>query len=78
MRFAFSIVHVPGKYMYTADALSRAPSGVPTDNCTEFQKEVESHIAAVIETLPATKQQLNKYRHAQAADTETGALINYC
>ena len=34
MRFAFSIAHVPGKYMYTADALSRAPSGVPTDNCT--------------------------------------------
>ena len=64
--------------MYTADALSRAPSGVPTDNCTELQKEVESHIAAVIETLPATKQQLDKYCHAQAADAETGALINYC
>ena len=78
MRFAFSIVHVPGKYMYTADALSRAPTGVPVDSCIEFQKEVESHIAAVTETLPATKQQLDKYRHAQAADTETGAVITYC
>ena len=78
MRFAFSIVHVPGKYMYTADALSRAPTGVPVDNCTAFQKEVEGHIAAVTEILPATKQQLDKYRHAQAADSDTGALINYC
>ena len=39
---------------------------------------MESHIAAVIETLPATKQQLDKYCHAQAADAETGAHINYC
>ena len=54
--------------MYTADALSRATTGVPIDSCIEFQKEVDSHIAAVIETLPATKQQLDKYRHAQAAD----------
>ena len=53
--------------MYTADALSQAPTGVPVDSCIEFQKEVESHIAAVTETLPATKQQLDKYRHAQAA-----------
>ena len=78
MRFAFSIVHVPGKYMYTADALSCAPTGVPVDNCIAFQKEVEGHIAAVTEILPATKQQLDKYRRAQAADSDTGALINYC
>ena len=78
MRFAFSIVHVPGKYMYTADALSRAPTGVPVGSCIEFQKEVESHIAAVTETFPATKQQLHQYRQAQATDTETGAVISYC
>ena len=64
--------------MYTADALSRAPTGVTIDYCTDIQKEVESNIAAFIETLPATKQQLDKYRHAQTADTEPGALINYC
>eukprot|EP00731_Ephydatia_muelleri_P012858 Em0007g168a len=58
MWFAFSIVHVPGIYMYTADALSRAPTGVLIDSCIEFQKEVESHIAAVTETLPATKRNL--------------------
>ena len=52
--------------------------GVPVDNCAAFQKEVEGHIAAVTEILPATKQQLEKYRRAQAADSDTGALINYC
>eukprot|EP00731_Ephydatia_muelleri_P014179 Em0007g1489a len=74
MRFVFSIVHVPGINMYTADALSRAPTGVLIDSCIEFQKEVESHIAAVIETLLATKQQLDKYRHAQAADVLKSCL----
>ncbi|KAL5516836.1 hypothetical protein EMCRGX_G002260 [Ephydatia muelleri] len=29
MRFAFSIVHVPGKYMYTADALFPSPNRSP-------------------------------------------------
>ncbi|KAL5463612.1 hypothetical protein EMCRGX_G032526 [Ephydatia muelleri] len=58
--------------------LLQAHHGVPVDNCTDFQKEVESHIAAVTETLLVTKQQLDKYHHAQATDTETGALINYC
>lgn len=46
--------------MYTADALSQAPTGVLIDNCTEFQKDIVSHIAAVTETLVATKQQLDK------------------
>ena len=67
---------VPGKYMYTADDHSRVPAGVAVDNCTELQKEVESHIAAVAETLPGTRLQLDKYRKAQAA--VIGALINYC
>ena len=29
MRFTYSISHVPGKSLYTADTLSRAPSGRP-------------------------------------------------
>ena len=37
--------------MYTADALSRAPTGVPVDSCIEFQKGVPPNVTSVYQTL---------------------------
>ena len=39
MRFEYSIVHVPGKYLYTADALSRAPRTTTGDDAKESEVE---------------------------------------
>ena len=59
MRYSFSIVHVPGKYLYTADALSRAPlRGTIDRGSEEFQWEVYFYVNAVLVQLPASDRRL--------------------
>ena len=48
MKFDYNIHHVPGKLLYTADALSRAPiGGTPTLDEIDSQQEVEVFIDSV-------------------------------
>ena len=49
-RFSYTIEHVPGKLLYTADALSRAPQPVQD---SELQEEAES-FAEAIDNLRST------------------------
>ena len=72
-RFDYSIQHVLGKLLYTADALSRAPTTTSGDHSTQSE-EVETFIATVTSTLPASAQRLEAYRKAQAEDT----IANEC
>ena len=59
-RYDYSVCHVPGKHLYTAETLSRAP--VAGDKDDTLQKEVEVFVNAVVErSLPATEQHLNTY-----------------
>ena len=41
-RFDFNINHVPGKYLCTADTLSRSPVARAGPNSVAIEKEVES------------------------------------
>ena len=52
-RFQYSISHVPGQHLYTADALSRAPAG-PTTSDNRLQEEAESVMELCITQLPAS------------------------
>ena len=57
MRFSYSIQHVPGKLLYTADTLSRAPLREEYDTQTlQRQSEVESFINTITSQLPASQQ----------------------
>ena len=47
MRYQFSIYHVPGKNLVTADALSRAPSSEATEEDNSLQEEVEAYVRLV-------------------------------
>lgn len=76
-RFQYTITHVPGKYLYTADALSRAPTA-NADNDARLQEEAESLIAECIAHLPASNERLDEYRKAQAADPICTQVISYC
>ena len=56
MRCTFSIDHVQGKHMYTADALSRAHTG--DQRTQEFHQEVYNYVNVIMLHLPASEQRL--------------------
>ena len=76
-RFNYSISHVPGKYLYTADTLSRAPIPATSEE-TDLQDVAESLMEMCVNHLPASNQRLEEYRTAQAADHICSSVINYC
>ena len=68
MRYQFNIVHVPGKNLITADALSRAPADVSSVADSALQQEVDAFMVAVTDGLPATDQQLQEILTVQQDD----------
>ena len=78
MRFDYDVVHVPGKYLYTADMLSRSPlQNSPDEHTLAQQDEVEYFIQAVTHHLPASETRLNTYRQGQADDAIVSKVITY-
>ena len=79
MRFDYQISHVLGKYLYTADALSRSPvHHIPDTTDLIQQEEVEHFIQTVATHLPASKERLEVYCQAQLTDPTCTAVRNYC
>jgi len=75
MRFQYSINHVPGKRLYMADTLSRAPLSTTTD---EITSDAERFMQSVISALPASKDYLDSYCTAQLQDPTCSKLIELC
>ena len=76
-RFDYSIMHVPGKLLYTADTLSRAPS-TSVQNDERLQDEAEAVMELYVTHLPASTERLNEYRKAQAEDHICSSVVKYC
>lgn len=68
MRFSFTIVHVPGEALNTADTLSRAPVNGVDDNDKTFQQEVNAYVRTIVKSLPATEEKLGIIREQQSKD----------
>lgn len=64
MRFDYSIEHVPGKEMWIADALSRAPVEI----AESMEEEVEAYVQIVTSLLPASSDYLKEIEFAQTDD----------
>ena len=73
--YTYSVVHVPGKLLYTADTLSRAPLDSLIDIAEE---EVEDFTSGVVAALPAGPDRLENYRQAQREDSICQLLANFC
>ena len=79
MRFTYSISHVPGKSLYTADTLSRAPLVRPLDQDEEkLEADVRAYVDSIIKYLPATDNRLEDFKSQQQQDEITRQLITYC
>ena len=76
MRFQYSISHVPGKTLYMADTLSRAPLHVSAAD--DITSDTEIFVQSIISALPATKDNLDSYRIAQREDPICSNLIEFC
>ena len=76
-RYDYTIEHVPGKLLYTADTLSRAPLQGPVQE-DSFQNEVETFINDVVANLPTPPDRLQLYREAQASDATCAKVLEFC
>lgn len=76
-RFDYSIQHVSGKLLHTADALSRAPI-TATEAQLCLSDEVETFIESVTANLPASTQRLEAYRKGQMDDANCQRVRVYC
>ena len=74
-RLDFSISHVPGTQLHTADALSRAPKA-QVEEMTELEEEVEAFIDGVLATLPATRVQKAEVEEMTELEEEVEAFID--
>lgn len=78
-RFSFDVKHVPGKELYTADILSRAPvhHNISFDT-TQLLELAEQCVPHVISHLPAGCEKVDTYRKAQSKDSVFNSVIQYC
>ena len=72
-RFDFSIEHVPGKYLYTADTLSRAP--LATEGVSDLEELAQLAMESCISHLPASHTTLNELEEAQNTDPVCSMII---
>ena len=75
-RYIYTIEHVPGKLLYTADTLSRAPLAV--SDTSDLPDEVESYVGEIIKAMPTSTESLRKYKEAQANDPTCAQVAEYC
>ena len=61
-KYNYTMFHVPGKLLYAANALSRARMPETEEDLLEVEENITQF------TLQASKERLDKYRHAQKED----------
>jgi predicted aspartyl protease len=80
LRYRYRVVHIPGKEMYTADTLSRAPlKGLGNDaHLRSLQQDTEAFVYGLLTNLPATSTRLDQIREAQFNDPVCQQMKRVC
>ena len=79
MQYFYHIVHVPGKDLSTADALSRVPlSRSLTKDEKQLNDELNLYVSHVIYCLPTTERRLQEIRLHQDEDEICLSLKEFC
>ena len=78
MKYSFNIVHVPGKNLNCADAVSRAPNAQPTTMDCTLEEEGNLYVNYVFQTLPATGKRLEEIKAHLQEDEVWKQIMAYC
>ena len=78
IRLQYSIAHIPGKNLATADALSRTPTATGGHSDDVFQQEVDSYVCLVMKHLPIAEPHLRQIAQLQEEDEVCKQLKQYC
>ena len=77
-KFDYTVSHVPGKLLYAADALSRAPTSPVTPEDDSLQDDAELLVDTMVTSLPASKARLAVYLNGQKSDHTLTVVRLYC
>ena len=78
LRFQFTISHIPGKKLITADTLSRAPLQTLSTADSQLQDDCDVYVAMTIESLPATEPKLQQIKEALKEDDVCQKVMQFC
>ena len=73
MRFNVTAVHVPGKQLIVADALSRSPL---TQAGSETERHIKAYVDAVVTNKPMSSEKLEEIRGVTQTDPDLQAVIS--
>lgn len=74
LSYNFTVRYVRGKEMADADAFSRKPVEQPTQRDEVAELEIETHVAHVIQMLPASNERINEIREETKKDKKLQEL----
>ena len=75
MRYSYSISHVAGKNLCTADTLSRAPLSNPNPLAQQLQQDVQAYVNLIVENFLATDKEIIQ---AQDEDAVCQKIKSFC
>ena len=68
LHFDYKTTHVPGKSLFTADALSRKPVSVPSKDDEVLELETTTYETVQLQSLPAGEEMIQKIKEEQDTD----------
>lgn len=77
LRYDYTVNHVPGKSLWTADTLSRAPLRATHTDATLLE-DTNIYVDSVISNIPVSGDYLSSLREHLKADSTCTALMQYC
>lgn len=78
MRYRYTIMHIPGKSLTTADTLSRAPLKNGETDGDGLMEVTNIYMDSVIANLPANEAYLSEQRIQLSADSVCAEVMKYC